>query len=99
MRPLVEQYLASLPSIEREETWRDVGIRHVEGLRCRGTVHAGVEPQSQNVASISPARSSYEREQRRHRRSAPWGSCCRTRLRDVLREDLGGTYGVGVGAS
>jgi len=95
MRPLVERYLASLPSTGREETWRDVGVRHVEG-RVAEEVHAGIEPQSQTrIYFTGPF------EQVREQRVVlpAMGLVLQNRLRDVLREDLGGTYGVGVGAS
>src|SRR6202171_3603481 len=32
MKPLVERYLGSLPSIRRKETWKDVGVRTPEGI-------------------------------------------------------------------
>ncbi len=95
MRPLVERYLASLPSIGREETWRDVGVRHVEGA-VNEEVRAGIEPQSQTrIYFTGPF------EQTREQRVIlpAMGLVLQNRLRDVLREDLGGTYGVGVGAS
>jgi len=95
MRPLVEQYLASLPATGREETWRDVGIRHVEG-RVDEVVRAGIEPQSQTrIYFTGPF------DQVREQRVVlpAMGLVLQNRLRDVLREELGGTYGVGVGAS
>ena len=33
MKPLVERYLATLPSIRRKETWKDVGVRPTAGHR------------------------------------------------------------------
>jgi len=95
MRPLVERYLASLPSIDREETWRDVGIRHVEGVVV-DEVHAGIEPQSQTRFYFTGP-FDYERQPRTTIRAM--GLLLQNRLRDVLREDLGGTYSVGVSSS
>ena len=95
MRPLVERYLASLPSLGREETWRDVGIRHVEGVVV-DTVRAGVEPQSETRMYFTGP-FDYERQRRTTIRAM--ALLLQTRLRDVLREELSGTYGVGVGAS
>ena len=46
IRPLVEQYLATLPVLDRKETWVDSGIRPPGGIQER-TVRAGVEPRSQ----------------------------------------------------
>ncbi len=95
MRPLVERYLASLPSLGREETWRDVGIRHVEGV-VEDTVYAGVEPQSQTRMYFTGP---FEYERQRRTTIRAMGLLLQTRLRDVLREELGGTYGVGVSAT
>ena len=95
MRPLVERYLGSLPSIGREETWRDIGVRHVEG-RVDEEVRAGIEPQSRTrIYFTGPF------EQVREQRVVlpAMGLVLQNRLRDVLREDLGGTYSVGVSAS
>jgi zinc protease len=95
MRPLVERYLASLPSLERQESWRDEGVRHVEGV-VEDTVYAGIEPQSQTrIYFTGPF--DYARQNRTTIRAM--ALLLQTRLRDVLREELGGTYGVGVGAS
>ena len=94
IRPLVERYLASLPSAGRAETWRDDGVRHVEGVVV-DTVHAGIEPQSQTRIYFTGP---FEYEQ--HERIVIRGMALvlQNRLRDVLREELGGTYGVGVSA-
>jgi zinc protease len=94
IRPLVERYLASLPVLDREEDWRDVGVRHVEG-RVEEVVRAGIEPQSQTrIYFTGPF------EQIREQRVVlpAMGLVLQNRLRDVLREELGGTYGVNVGA-
>jgi zinc protease len=32
MKPLVEQYIATLPTLHRQETWRDVGVRFPAGI-------------------------------------------------------------------
>ena len=95
IRPLIEQYLGGLPSINREETWRDVGIRHVQGVVV-DEVHAGIEPQSQTRMYFTGP-FEYERQNRTTIRAM--ALLLQTRLRNVMREDLGGTYGAGVGAS
>ncbi|MGD8817884.1 MAG: insulinase family protein, partial [Acidobacteriota bacterium] len=95
LRPLVERYLASLPATGREETWRDVGVRHVEG-RVNEVVHAGIEPQSTTrVYFTGPF------EQVREQRVVlpAMALVLQNRLRDVLREELSGTYGVSVSGS
>ena len=94
IRPLVETYLGGLPSIGREESWRDVGIRDPEGVIVE-EVRAGIEPQSRTrIAWTGPF--VYERQYRTTIRTM--AQVLQTRLRDILREDLSGTYGVSVGA-
>jgi zinc protease len=46
MKPLVERYLGALPATDREENWRDIGVRPPEGVIVE-TVYKGIEPQSQ----------------------------------------------------
>ena len=96
IQPLVETYLASLPTTGREETWRDVGARHVEGA-VDEVVRAGIEPQSQTRIYYTGPFEQQDREQRVV--LSAMGLVLQNRLRDTLREALGGTYGVGVGAS
>ena len=92
MRPFVERYLASLPSIGREEVWLDVGVRHVDGVVVE-EVRAGIEPQSQTSIYFSGP-FVYEQQPKTSLRAM--AQILQTRLRDIMREDLGGTYGVGV---
>ncbi len=95
VRPLVEQYVATLPATERDEAGRDVGMRPPEGV-IEKVIRRGVEPRSQVGIVFSG--------------DMPWSMASRralnmlretldTRLREVLREDLGGTYGVSVQGS
>ena len=92
MKPLVERYLGSLPSTGRKETWRDVGMKPATGV-IQKTVKKGVEPQSQ-VAIVLSGPFAWNREQRVAIRAM--ASVLETRLRETLREDLSGTYGVSV---
>lgn len=92
IRPLVERYLASLPSLDRDETWRDIGLRTPRGVIER-TVERGLEPRSLSRL-IVPGDFEYDQENRTAIRAM--GLVLQTRLRNVLREDLGGTYSVGV---
>jgi zinc protease len=95
VRPLVERYIASLPSVKREEKAKDVGIRPPSGV-VNKTVHAGIEPKAQNmIVFTGPCEYSIEN---RTVMSA-MRELLNIRLREVLREDKGGTYGAGVGAN
>jgi zinc protease len=92
LRPLVERYLASLPAVEREDRWVDLDIDPPTG-RIERTVRKGVEPQSQTrIAFTGPF--DYTAENRIRMRAL--ASVLEVRLRERLREDLGGTYSVGV---
>jgi zinc protease len=95
MKPLVERYLASLPATERTESWRDAGVTHPDGIVTR-RVEKGLEPQSR-AAIVFGGPMEYTRVERNALRAM--ASILQTRLRETLREDLGGTYSVGVGAS
>jgi zinc protease len=87
---LVKRYLASLPSLDRQETWRDVGIRPPKGV-IKKTVKKGVEPQSQ-VAIVFTGPFTYTQANRNAIRAM--GLVLQTRLRNKIREDLGGTYNI-----
>jgi len=95
IRPLVETYLGNLPSRQRTEQWRDVGIRPPTGVIERQVVR-GLEPRSQTQLVFSGA-FPYSREERFVIRSL--ADVLDLRLRERLREDLGGTYGASVSAS
>jgi zinc protease len=92
MKPVVERYLASLPSAGRKETWRDVGMSPPKGV-VEKSVRKGIEPQSQ-VSLVFSGPFEYDQAHRIALRSLV--STLDTRLRETLREDLGGTYGVSV---
>lgn len=95
IKPLVEQYLGGLPSINRKEKGRDLGIRPPTGI-VRKVVRAGTEPKSDTriffngVATFSP--------DTRFTLDA-LADVLELRLTRTLREKLSGTYGVRVDAS
>jgi len=95
MRPLVEQWLATLPATHRAERWRDVGIRPPGGV-VEKTVRKGVEPKASTVVVFS-GETPYTPETRYALRSL--SEYLEMRLLDNLREALGGTYSVGVDGS
>jgi zinc protease len=95
LRPLVERWLGGLPSAGRKETWRDLGIRPPTGI-VEKTVHKGLEPKARiSIIFTGPFEDS--RENRYALRSL--GEALSIRLREVLREDMGGVYGVGASGS
>ncbi|MCH9015618.1 MAG: insulinase family protein [Gemmatimonadetes bacterium] len=94
IRSLVETYLGGLPSTGRQESWQDVGIEAPSGV-IRKRVVAGIEPKSRTeivfTGELSPTR---------HNRYilSSTAAVLEIMLRERLREDLGGTYHVGVSA-
>jgi len=95
MKPLVERYLASLPSLGRKETWKDVGPTPPKGV-VEKVVRKGIEPQSR-AGIVFTGAFEWNRDQRVGIRALQM--VLQQRLRDVVREDLGGTYSIGVSAS
>lgn len=95
LRPLVEQWIGGLPAPEREDGWRDLGMRRPDGVVER-RVYRGIEPQAR-TAIVLHGPMEYTREQRFALDALR--EVLDVRLRDVVREALGGTYGVSVGAS
>ncbi|HEV8613314.1 MAG TPA: insulinase family protein [Gemmatimonadales bacterium] len=95
IRPLVQRYLGNLPGGGVADRAADPGIRPPAGVVER-TVRKGIEPKSQtSIVLTGAARLS---RQDRSVLSA-LGSVLEIRLREKLREELGGTYSVSVGAS
>lgn len=95
MRPLVETYLGGLPAINRQESWRDLDIDPPTGV-IRKEVRRGVEPQSQTQI-IFTGPFDYTPENRLGMRVLT--GALEIRLRELIREELGGTYGVSVSGS
>ncbi len=92
IEPLVKRYLASLPSLNRKETWKDWRVSPPEGVVKR-TVEKGVEPKSMTAIVFSgPFKD--DPGGRINIRAA--GQILESRLRKLLREKLSGTYDVSV---
>ena len=95
LKPLVETYVASLPSAGRKETWRNIGARPASGPKSV-RVEKGIEPKS-SVRVYFHGDATWSTQERYHMRSAV--EALRIRLRKSLREEQGGTYGVSVAGS
>lgn len=95
IRPLVVKYLGSLPSIGREESWRDEGVFAPAGV-VRKAVYKGLEPKGRTTIIFS-GDDEFGDEQRYA--LGAMSKVLEKRLRQVMREDLSGTYGVRVSAS
>lgn len=93
--PLVARYLASLPAGEPGESWRDTGARRVDGTHTK-SVSSGDTPRAQvRLEFHGPFKPDWSS---RNQLTA-LADVIQTRLREELREERGGTYGVGVGGN
>jgi zinc protease len=95
VRPLVETYLASLPARGRKEKQKDLGIRRARGV-VKQAWNLGQEPKAR-VQIMFHGDDTWTRD--KDRDMFILGQVLSIRLREVLREDRGGVYGVGVGGS
>lgn len=92
IKPLVERYLGSLPTLRRKESGRDVGVHPPQGVVER-QVTKGREPRSQvGIVFTGPFENTPRSRVVIHALADTLGGS----LQRVLREDLGGTYGVSV---
>jgi zinc protease len=96
LRPMVESWLGSLPSAGRVERWRDVGVRAPDGVVTRA-VHRGLEPKADTRLVFHGAAERTDLAERYA--MAAMAQVLDMRLRDKLREELGGTYGASVSSS
>ena len=91
LRPLVETYLASLPGKRRVEKERDIGARRVGGV-IKKSWKLGQEPKARvSIQYLGDEPWTRDKE----RDMYILNRVLSTRLREVMREDLGGVYGVG----
>ncbi len=95
MRPLVQSYLGNLPTTGRQEAWRDIGVEAPPGI-IKKVVVKGIEPKSR-VSIIFPHDFEWTRQNRYDFGSL--SDVLSIRLREEIREDESGTYGVSVRAS
>jgi zinc protease len=91
VRPLVETYLGSLPAKGRKEKERDIGARKVGGV-VEKTWALGQE-QKAFVAMAFHTEEPWTREKERD--LFILDQVLSIRLREIMREDMSGVYGVG----
>ena len=90
IRPYILNYLAGLPVLNRQETWRDVGQRPPSGV-VKKAVYRGIESKSY-VNLTFTGLSVYNQVNRLNLYLMT--EVLRIQLRERIREDEGGTYGV-----
>ena len=91
LRSLTETYVASLPTTGRVEQWRDVGVERPAGLE-EHVVRSGIEPRSRTAVVFA---GDMEWSRQNALTLTVVGEMLQIRLRETLREALGGTYSVG----
>jgi zinc protease len=90
IKPLIEQYIGTLPSLNRNEIWKDVGIKPPKGV-INKQVSRGIEPKSTvNLTFTGP----FDWSQQNRYKFNSMIEVLNIKLREVMREDKGGTYGV-----
>jgi zinc protease len=87
----LEQYVASLPGSDDKEMWKDNGVRDNEKSFTK-EVKKGIEPKSQ-VRIVMNGDFDFNRENRFDMSSMI--EVLRVRLREEIREKMGGVYGIG----
>lgn len=92
IKPLIETYLASLPSIHRTETWKDMGIRP-PAKKTDKAVYMGSDPKS-IVMMYFESQEPWDPMQDHIFESL--SQLLNIRYDERLREEMSGVYGMGI---
>ena len=92
IKPLIETYLASLPSIRRTETWKDMGIRP-PAKKTDKAIYMGSDPKS-IVAMYFETQEAWDPLQDHLFESL--AQLLNIRYIEKLREEMSGVYGMGI---
>ncbi len=92
LKELTKKYLATLPSTNREESWKDIGVRYEEGV-VKKAINRGKAPKTQVNMSFH---GKFDYNPKNKYMFNSMLSALRIKLREELREDKGGVYGVRV---
>jgi zinc protease len=92
MKTLVETYLGSLPAATHKEMWHDIDVQRPHGVAKKAIVK-GSEPKSR-VSLTFHGNETWSRDTDNDIHMLD--EVLRIRLRELLREDMGGVYGVSV---
>lgn len=89
IKPLIEKYIASLPSLRRSESWQDMGIRAPESTTDKA-LYKGTDPKS-IVALYMESNATWLPEDAYM--FDVLKSLLQIRYNDILREEMSGVYG------
>ena len=95
-KPLFETYLASLPSVNRNENWKDNNVRYPDGKLTK-LIEKELETQKNTIFINLNGDFDYNLENRLLLQAIK--HVLDIRYTERIREEEGGTYGVGVGIS
>ena len=95
LRPLVETYVASLPTTGRKETFKDPNANPIAAAMEKNIVK-GIEPKSQVQLTYL---GDYKFTRKNNFEMTALISLLNIKLREKIREEKGGSYGVGVSPS
>ena len=94
-RPLVEQYIASLPSSNSKETYKDINLDIRKG-EITENVYVGVDEKSQVNIMLT---GDYEYNMTNNGLMTAIAGILSNKMIETLREEMGGVYGAGANAS
>jgi zinc protease len=92
IKPLLETYLGGLPAINRDDKWKNLKIFPPRGI-INKQVYKGVEPKSTVNITFS---GDYDWNTQNNYELYSMVDVLRIKLREILREDKSGTYGVSI---
>lgn len=95
IKPWIEQYIGGLPGMNRKESWKDLGIKAPDGV-VKKEVFVGKDPKS--MVSLNFTGEFVYSEQNIYEMNAML-SVLRIMMRESMREEKGGVYGVGASAT
>lgn len=93
--PLLETYLGSLPSLKKNETYKDLGIRPPKGIVSEDIFKG--EDEKSMVAIRFTGETAYDERTAYQLKS--FSDILTIKLIEILREEKGGVYGVGASSS
>ncbi len=92
IKPMIQKYIGSIPDIDRQEKWKDIGIRPPKG-KLEKKVYKGIEPKSQVRLSMT---GDFEFTPKNRLALKSVIEVLRIKLRESIREEKGGVYGIGI---
>lgn len=95
IQPMLEKYLASLPAMNKNQSWTDMGVASPKG-KFEREVKKGTEPRSAVMMRFNMP---FEFNRTNRNEVSAVKKLMEIRLREVLREEKSGVYGVSCNVS